>query len=658
MLLGTLTVEVVADTKGVNSGFKSMNSNMNKVGTQGVASMAALGGAVAGVTNQLIGMAKRGINLVIRSLKNLASESISLASSAIEMKNLFEVSFAGMGEAANTMSAELAKSIRVADSTMNRMLGTWGRFARSVGLSDSQMMKMGKELVLRAGDFASLNDIVGGAPVAMKMFQAAMQGQTKQLRNQGVAISLESQSYRDLVKSIMATEGVVIDVAKAMAIQMQIMEKTSISIGDLSRTSGTYANQLREVGENTIALKESFGKIILVGLQLHKLFAAINVTLKLPGMKTGLAIVLGLSTAALGLGVIIFALAVAIGMAFIATLAWTYANISATKAMLAGAVMSKFTTMATIAKTAAHWRDTIAIYANAKATGMMSAALRRTIAVFIAAKVALWGMAASAWTAAAGLYAIILPLLAIIAIGLVLFVVVRRIMNALMGVDNSAMTLASTFDDLKLSFIGFAALIIELGVSLKDFGLLVVTVFRVVLVTIWEALKLMGRAFFRFFVFVGNAISDIAIGLSMMGTGQEPDFSRLRLGWHRFTKDMKKDARSLAKEVGKSVSGIHLGSTDSFMDRMGKRILKLSGEGPADPYNKKGGKGKAESVWDKRQAPSALEGSSEAFKIITGAINTGPEEDNKKANERTAKNTEDIAVNGITVRNSKTVSMA
>jgi hypothetical protein len=228
------------DPKGVNQAqksFKTIGKEANLLKT-----------AFAGVG--IIAVAK-GLQSTVIAASNL-SESIS-KSNVVFGKNAKQI---------QDWSKTTASALGVSQQAALEAAGTYGNLFRAFGIAEQDSAKMSTSLVQLAADLASFNNT--NIDDALLALRSGLSGETEPLKRFGIAINdvrLKEQAMAmGLIKT---TSGVLPQAIKTQAAYALIMKDSALAQGDVSRTAGGLANQLKFLRAGLDDAKTGFGQALL-----------------------------------------------------------------------------------------------------------------------------------------------------------------------------------------------------------------------------------------------------------------------------------------------------------------------------------------------------------------------------------------------------------
>lgn len=236
---------------------ESQNGNIKNSNRSMVGSFGKIGGAIAAA-------------YATRRIIDFSVESIKAASAAEETANKFATVFASMGSGAEQAAQTYAKNFDVASSTAKRLLGNTGDLLVGFGFSEGAALDLSQQVNTLAGDLASFTNIEGGTARASEALTKALVGETEQAKALGIVIRQGTREYKERVKQIMATNGVSILQAKAMANLEIAVEQSQKAQGDYNRTQESTANLMKSTNEAAKGATESFGSFLKTVLPVNK----------------------------------------------------------------------------------------------------------------------------------------------------------------------------------------------------------------------------------------------------------------------------------------------------------------------------------------------------------------------------------------------------
>jgi hypothetical protein len=227
------------DPKGVNQAQKSIGG----LGKQANLLKAAFTGV--------------GIAAVAKGLQS----SVMAASMLSESMSKANTVFGKNAEAVQNWSKTTSKAFGVNRQAALEAAGTYGNLFRAFGLTEQQSYTMSTSLVELAADMASFNNV----PIedALLALRAGLSGETEPLKRFGVALNDQRLKLKATEIGLGTYKGMLPVAIKTQAAYALIMQDTALAQGDVARTSGGLANQLKFLKAGLEDAKAGFGEALL-----------------------------------------------------------------------------------------------------------------------------------------------------------------------------------------------------------------------------------------------------------------------------------------------------------------------------------------------------------------------------------------------------------
>jgi hypothetical protein len=228
------------DPKGVNQAdksFKGITKEANLLKT-----------ALAGI----------GIAATIKGLQSTVMAASNLSESIAKSNTVFGKN----AQAIQDWSKTTANALGVSRQAALEAAGTYGNLFRAFGINEQESAKMSTALVTLAADLASFNNV----PIddALLALRSGLSGETEPLKRFGIALNearLKEEALRlGLIKT---TSGTLPQAIKTQAAYALIMKDSALAQGDVARTAGGLANQLKFLKAGLDDAKAGFGEALL-----------------------------------------------------------------------------------------------------------------------------------------------------------------------------------------------------------------------------------------------------------------------------------------------------------------------------------------------------------------------------------------------------------
>ena len=241
--VGYLTIMFGANLKGFDRSMRKAQRSIGKFG----ASLQRTGETLT-----------RNITLPVIGL---GAAAIKMASDFEETDSKFKTVFSSIQFEAEQTARVFEKSFGLSSKAAKQMLGDTGDLLVGFGFTEKEALNLSKQVNELAVDLASFTNFSGGAEGASLALTKALLGERESIKSLGIAIT-----EADL-KKFAEDQGLVFKeldrVAKANLTFQLAAKQSSKAIGDYSRTSGSFANQTRQLTADITNLSVEIGSILL-----------------------------------------------------------------------------------------------------------------------------------------------------------------------------------------------------------------------------------------------------------------------------------------------------------------------------------------------------------------------------------------------------------
>lgn len=188
-------------------------------------------------------------------------KAIDAASDLEETTSKFSVVFAGQAELAEKNAKILGDSFAMSREEAMRYLSSVQDLLVPMGVAAGQAAKLSNEVVKLAADLGSFNNMP--TERVMLDIQSALVGNFETMKKYGVVLKETVVSQKALEMGLAATKQELTAGDKAQAAYVLMMEGSKAAIGDMERTSESYANQIKKLNANLSDLTAEIGKELL-----------------------------------------------------------------------------------------------------------------------------------------------------------------------------------------------------------------------------------------------------------------------------------------------------------------------------------------------------------------------------------------------------------
>lgn len=209
------------------------------------------------------GLAKKaGVALAaafgVKKLVNFGKQCIELGSDLNEVQNVVDVTFTSMSENVDKFAKNAAASFGLSETMAKKYTGTFGAMAKSFGFSEKAAYDMSTSLTGLAGDIASFYNI--SQDEAYTKLKSVFTGETETLKELGVVMTQNALDAYAMANGFGKTTKSMSEAEKVALRYEFVQSKLNAAAGDFSRTSGSWANQVRILTLQFESLKATIGQ--------------------------------------------------------------------------------------------------------------------------------------------------------------------------------------------------------------------------------------------------------------------------------------------------------------------------------------------------------------------------------------------------------------
>lgn len=259
-----LAIVIDAKTGGVATAFRQTGAAVDDLGQRtdlasrtvqrlGVESVLSGAQLKAGVA---VGAAAAGF-----ALASFAKQSIDAASDLEEQVNRTRVVFGDAADGVLDFGENAAESLGLSNRAALQAAGNFGIFFTEIGVGPQKAAELSQGFVRLASDMASFNNI--GTDEALEKLRSGLAGETEPLRQVGVFLNEAAVKAKAAELGFGGVGRELTDGEKIMARYALILEKTSKQQNDFERTSGSLANQQRQLQAQVEDLSASLGQALV-----------------------------------------------------------------------------------------------------------------------------------------------------------------------------------------------------------------------------------------------------------------------------------------------------------------------------------------------------------------------------------------------------------
>ena len=241
--VGFLTIAFGADLRGFDKAMKKASRDIKKFGTN----MKNIGQDLT-----------RNITLPVVAL---GGASVKLASDFNESLNKVQVSFGDSSKSVEDFADTTLKSFGIARGSALEMAALFGDMGTSLGMSQQEAANMATSLVGLAGDLASFKNVQ--IEVAQTALAGIFTGETESLKKLGIMTTEATLKNNEYFLSLGKSFSELTQLEKIQIRYAEVLRQSNNAVGDFSRTSEGFANQMRMLQESMKETGEEIGQKLI-----------------------------------------------------------------------------------------------------------------------------------------------------------------------------------------------------------------------------------------------------------------------------------------------------------------------------------------------------------------------------------------------------------
>ncbi|MFN3819951.1 phage tail tape measure protein [Blastomonas sp.] len=260
----------------------------------------------------------------------LAGFTVNAASNLQELQSAFDYTFGNTSALMNQWAEDTGKSMGRARSELKEAALAFGTLFKQAAPTEEAAARLSQRFAVLAQNASSFYNV--SADDAMQRLRSGLTGEAEPLRRFGVFLSEAAVNAKALELGMIKVGEELNEQGKIMARAALITEKLADANGDVERTAGSFANQVRALKANIQELAEELGTRFLPYAErvVGWVQAAVHWIKELPDSVKNAAIGFGLFAAAIGPVVLALgAIAAAVLPLFLANMGPVFLAISA-----------------------------------------------------------------------------------------------------------------------------------------------------------------------------------------------------------------------------------------------------------------------------------------------------------------------------------------
>jgi hypothetical protein len=194
----------------------------------------------------------------IKKLADFGKECIDLGSDLAEVQNVVDVVFPHMNKQIDSFAKNAAAQFGLSETMTKKFTGTFGAMSKAFGFGEKQAYDMSTTLTGLAGDVASFYNI--SQDEAYTKLKSVFTGETESLKDLGVVMTQTALDSYALANGFGKTTAKMSEMEKVALRYQFVQDQLTSAVGDFSRTSDGWANQVRILKLQFDSLKATIGQ--------------------------------------------------------------------------------------------------------------------------------------------------------------------------------------------------------------------------------------------------------------------------------------------------------------------------------------------------------------------------------------------------------------
>ncbi len=201
-------------------------------------------------TNNLLNkiMQIGGAYLSFQAVLSTMKQAVEYASDLAEVQNVVDITFGSAAQQINEWSQAALDVYGINEVTAKQYTGTMGAMLKSSGLAGGSILEMSTNLTGLAADMASFYNL--DTDTAFEKIRSGISGETEPLKQLGINMSVANLEAYAMSQGISEAYSEMSQAEQTTLRYNYLLQVTADAQGDFARTSSSYANQIRLLGES------------------------------------------------------------------------------------------------------------------------------------------------------------------------------------------------------------------------------------------------------------------------------------------------------------------------------------------------------------------------------------------------------------------------
>lgn len=188
-------------------------------------------------------------------------DCIRIASNLEEVQNVVDTAFGDMAYQCEEFAKTASTQFGISELSAKKMASTFMSMSKGMGLSGDQASKMSINVAKLSADVASFYNL--STDLASTKLKAIWTGETEGLKDLGIVMTQTNLQAYAMSKGITKN---IKDMTQAEQTTLRynyVMDQLSLAQGDFAKTSGSWSNSVKSMGENFKAAMGNIGQILI-----------------------------------------------------------------------------------------------------------------------------------------------------------------------------------------------------------------------------------------------------------------------------------------------------------------------------------------------------------------------------------------------------------
>lgn len=228
--IGALVVRIEANLKNFEGNMNKATKRVDGFGS----TVKKIGGLIAGA-------------FAVKAIVNFGKTMVTAASDAKEMQSKFNTVFGEMSESTEEWAKNFRDAVGGSKVEIKSMLADSADLLAGFGATEKQSFDLSTKIQSLGTDIASFSNIQGGAEEAVTKLRKGLMGETENLKSLGIVINQKMLQDELMEKGDKRKLKDLTELEKMELRYTIAVRQSALAVGDAEKTSGGFANQMRNL---------------------------------------------------------------------------------------------------------------------------------------------------------------------------------------------------------------------------------------------------------------------------------------------------------------------------------------------------------------------------------------------------------------------------